>query len=158
MTDNEFSQMPYRNVVLIGVGTVFGTLGVFLAAMLGGTFIWSHKPILNLPDALNVIMLNAVVGGLIALAMCMALVVPMVALWNLTFNRFRRRGYTLPRAAMTTAGLLALFANLAGVMVFAMCVSSWKPFLMITFVTVPTAIAVVLARYFSYDRRGAVWE
>ncbi|WP_054004769.1 hypothetical protein [Cypionkella psychrotolerans] len=157
MKDSEFSHMPYRNVVLVGVGTVFGTLGVILLAMLGEAVVWPVDPDTTLDDLLRGLLLYAIVGGMIASGICVVLVAPMLLLWDPVFILFRRRGYALPQAAMASAGVLSFLATL-GILVSFEWMERPLPLVGWPFVSVPVIIAVFLARYFSFVRSGAVWE
>lgn len=158
MKDSEFSQMPYRNVLLIGVGTVFGSLGAILAGMLVIGVLWPPVPDSGLIELFRAISIYAIVGAMIAAVICLVLVAPMLLLWHPVFILFRRRGYALPQAAMASAAGMSFFGAV-GVCAFAeLKGAAHFPPLVWPFVMVPVGISVFLANYLSFDRSGAVWE
>lgn len=153
-----FSQIPYRNVVLIGIGTVFGTMGFILVALLLSPVLWSPAPRLDAVELLKFVPIYVFVGVILATAICLVLAAPMLLLWRPIFILFRKRGLSLPAAAMASAGGMA-FLGTIGVCSFAQWNGAAKfPAYVWPIVIVPVGISVFLANRLSYDRSGAVWE
>jgi hypothetical protein len=158
MNTTEFSRLPYRNVILISVGTVFGTLSVILTVMLVSAVLWPIVPNLKVIEQLRWILIYAAVGAMIASAICVVMLAPMLILWRVFFNLLRERSYSLPQAAKLTAGSLSFMTT-----IFVAAFAEWKgavhfPLPIWPFVMVPVGISVFLANYLSYDRSGAVWK
>jgi hypothetical protein len=106
------SETRYGRIFLIGVGTVFGTLGVIILAMIIAT-LNTVGLIGGISQGLKWVALYGFVGALIAAFICAVTALPMMLLWVPIFKYLIRKGYRETPAAMMTAGLLAFVASVA---------------------------------------------
>ena len=140
----EYPVPSVGELLMLGIGTVFGTLVFVLAALiLGSTLVSPDLP--SLQEFGLGLLLYGGLGAVIASVICVVGSVPLVLLFRLVFSGLRKRGIGARRSAMVTSGVLALLGS--GVVVGAAHIVGFIRFPPVAWlsVIVPALLAVGLS-------------
>jgi hypothetical protein len=139
-------------VLILGVGTVFGTLGVVLAAMLLYS-LFSGTSDLSAKDTMMWLTLYGFIGAVLAAMICVVVALPLLILFRLLFSQLRKKGFGTRRSAMISAGCLSLLGTVSVILVAVANKATFLPVAAWPSVLLPALLTLLLARrMFSDDR------
>jgi hypothetical protein len=139
------------DLLMLGVGTVFSTLGlVLLVPMLISLLVSPELPSLE-EFGLSLVLYGGF-GAVIACVICLVGAIPLVLLFRLVFSRLRRRGHGVRRSAMITSGGLALLGTLVVMIAATASGMIFLPAIAWPIALVPAAIATGLSTLLSFDQ------
>lgn len=137
-------------LLMLGIGTVFSTLGLVLLVLpLDG---WgSSGKLPSLQDFGTWLPLYGMVGAVIASVICLVGAIPLVILFRLIFSLLRKRGIGLRMSAMITSGGLALVVTLVVLVAATVRGAIFLPPFAWPIAVVPSIFAVVFSTLLSFD-------
>jgi hypothetical protein len=145
------AELNILTLLLLGVGTVFGTLGVVLLLIVleGLSSSSAHG---SLESLFSWLLIYGSVGAVIAAMVCVLAAFPMVLLFRIIFFRLKLRGNGTRRSGVISAGCSSLIGTI-GVVVAAV-VSDFMSFPVMAWpaILIPTGIALLLARLLFSDQ------
>jgi hypothetical protein len=132
-------------ILLVGVGTVFGTLGVVLAAMLLFS-LFSETSDLSVRDAFAWVAIYGFVGVGLAAMICVVVALPLLILFRVLNAHLRKKGLGMRKSAMISAGCLSFVGTVSVISVAVANQAMFLPVMAWPSVLVPVLISVLLAR------------
>ena len=139
-------------VLILGVGTVFGTLGVVMAAMLLYS-LFSGTSDVSAKDAFVWVTIYGLVGAVLAAMICVVVALPLLILFRILFSQLRKKGLGTRHSAMISAGCLSFGATVSVISGAVASKAMFLPVVAWPSVLLPALLTLLLANWmFSDDR------